>query len=357
MIPSYAYTYIKIGFLKKLIMDQDSLNRLEELDEIEKFVEFVTPFYPDFSIDEYTIEQIEGELYNSYINVVGQIIVYSPDTMRSLLKRYLLKFEIRNIKQAVIDTILGTPLKQKRKNININVEELLDKEEFMNELVEIHSLDEIQLFMRDTQYEKAIREGILYFRKNNEIFVLEAFLDKIYYDRMANLNVDLNRKEKKLIKPYLSLVVEIYNLNTIYRGIINEIEKELLKQFIVDHHLFLENDMIQTLLYKNSQSAFFAELKNFFNTEAEELKGLFDERKLEEKNFEDYVKRLYYSYYFNKFKQVQIDDIDLLTILRIIEVILKKKREIESYILPKVVKILHHKYYSLKDQISNEDFE
>lgn len=333
-------------------MDQDSINRLKKVDDITKLIEFIQPFYPDFSVNEHTIEKIEENLFNSYINIVGQIIVYSPDTMRLLLQKYLLKFEIRNIKQAIIDTILGTPLKQKRRNINFKVEELLDKEEFISELVEISSLDEVQLFMKDTQYNKAIREGILYFRKNNEIFVLEAFLDKIYYNNLANLDIDLNNKEKKLIKPYISLTVEIYNMITLYRGIINEIEKELLKQFIVDHYLFLNNDILQTLLNKTSKDGFLAELKNNVITEIEQLERLW---KIEEQNFEDYIESLYYSYYFNKFKFVEIDDIDLLTILRIIEVLLKKEREIRNCILPKVVKIIHEKYYALKDQVSNEE--
>lgn len=333
-------------------MDQDSIQHLKEIKDIDNFIEFITPFYPNFSVQEMTIEEIEGALFNSYINLVGQVIVYSPETMRSFLKKYLLKFEIRNIKQAIIDTILGTPLKEKRRNINQKVEELLDHKEFMNDLVEIRSLDEIQLFMKNTRYNKAIREGILYFRNNNELFVLEAFLDKLYYSSLLDLDLNLDRKEKELINPYINLIIEIYNLITIHRGITNNIEKELLKQFIVDHYLFLDGEILQTLLNKKSKEQFFSTLKPILTDDDSELKSLINIQEMKEKSFEDFIKNLYYSYYFNKFKRINIDDIERLTIFRIMRVILKKEREIRTYILPKVVKILHQNYYSLKEQLN-----
>jgi hypothetical protein len=56
---------------------------------------------------------------------------------------------------------------------------------------------------------------------------------------------------------------------------------------------------------------------------------------------------IYINYYFSKFK-TKIDDIDYSTIFKIIEVIIKKQKEIQHHILPNVVTIIHDKYQMLE---------
>ena len=40
-VPSYVYTYIKIGFLKQLIMDEKAIGKLKAFKEIEDFIEYM----------------------------------------------------------------------------------------------------------------------------------------------------------------------------------------------------------------------------------------------------------------------------------------------------------------------------
>ena len=210
IVPSYAYTYIKIAFLRKLIIDDLSLQNFNKAKNIDKVLESINLFYPDLKVKIKNIENIELALYHNYIKMVGKIMLYSPPNMRLFLKNYLLKFEIINIKQIIIGSILGLELKKKKQKVNFQVEEYLDNTEFIEEMLKITSLDEFQLFFKNTKYKIPIREGISYFKNYKEIFVLEAFLDKFYYENMISQLKNLNTKEKKIITDYVKCKTEIY---------------------------------------------------------------------------------------------------------------------------------------------------
>ncbi|MHA1236007.1 MAG: V-type ATPase subunit, partial [Promethearchaeota archaeon] len=212
IIPSYAYTFIKIDYLKNLIIDPETLRKFKTIYNIESFIETIRPYYPNLEIKEFTIENIEIALLDHYIRLVGKILNFSPQNMRIFLQSYLLKFEIQNLKQIVIGLILGIDYEEKRKNVNFLVETYLDNTEFIEEMLKLTNLDEIQLFLK-------IREGLLYYIKKKEIFVLEAFLDQLYYTRLRDQVKRLNKKEEIMISLLVKYKTEVYNLNVIYRGI------------------------------------------------------------------------------------------------------------------------------------------
>ena len=67
VVNSYAFTYIKITFLKQLIMDEFTLQKLKGITEIKQLIEFIRNYYPGLSFDTYTIEDIEVALNETYI--------------------------------------------------------------------------------------------------------------------------------------------------------------------------------------------------------------------------------------------------------------------------------------------------
>ena len=148
IVPAYSYTLIKIGFLKQLIMDEITLNKLKEIKDIKEFVEFIGYYYPEMTYSAYTIEEIERALFHTYFKIIGKIISYSPLSMRTFLKNFLLKYEIMNIKRIILGTILGMSTNEKSTLVNKLVETYLENTSFINDLLEISSLDEIQLFMK-----------------------------------------------------------------------------------------------------------------------------------------------------------------------------------------------------------------
>jgi len=147
-VPSYAYTLIKIGFLKQLIMDEVSFHKLDEITDINEFIEYLKVYYPGLSFDTYTIEDIERALFHTFIKLIGKILSYSPENMRNFLKNFLTKYEIMNIKHVILGTILGMNTQEKTQMVNWLVEKYLNNTDFMRELIEISSLDLKYLYLK-----------------------------------------------------------------------------------------------------------------------------------------------------------------------------------------------------------------
>ena len=297
-------------------------------------------------IKNYTIEEIEGALINNYILLVGKIMHFSPLNMRNFLKQYLMKFEIQNLKMIIISLVIGRTKEETRKDVNFLSEEYLDNSDLIEELLKATTLDEIQILLKRTPYNIAIREGFLYLKNNKEIFVLEAFLDQLYYKHLQLQTQNLNKKEKIMISLFVKYKTEIYNLNLIYRGIKNNIERSLLKQFLVHNYLFLDEGKLEFLLNLTTLNDFVSTIEIYFR-EAEEIKALFMILKISQKHLIGSIEDFYISYYFKKFK-IKIDDIAYFTISKILEVIIKKEKEIRFEILPQVIKIIHKKFKVLK---------
>jgi vacuolar-type H+-ATPase subunit C/Vma6 len=278
--------------------------------------------------------------------MIGKIMLYSPPNMRLFLRNYLLKFEIINIKNIIIGLILGLTLEEKKKKTNFLVEEYLENTEFIEDLLKISSLDEIQFFMKKTKYNIPVREGIFYFKNYREIFVLEAFLDQFYYENLLTQLKNLNTKEKKLITLFIKYKTEIYNINIIYRGLKNNIEKNLLSQFLLNSYLFLDKGKIEYLLSLEDVNVFITLIEEYL-TNVKEIKQYYKNIVINPNHLIHSIEKLYLNYYFKKSK-IQIDDIDSITIFRILEILIKKEEEIRFNIIPMVVKILHAKYKKLK---------
>ncbi|TFF97787.1 MAG: hypothetical protein EU547_03385 [Promethearchaeota archaeon] len=347
IVPSYAYTYIKIGFLKQLLIPSTELGSLEKINDIKELIKVIKPYFPDLDIKKFTIIEIEKQLYHIYIKLVGRIISFSPANLRKFLQDFLMKYEIMNIKQVILGIILGMTRKEKEGNINFLVQDYLDRRAFMEELVKLTTLEEVRLFLRDTKYYKAVREGLLAFKNRNEIFVLESFLDQLYYKILNKKRAALNKFEKKMIHLFTEILSEIYNIKMSYRGIINDIERKLLSQFLAESYLFLDKDKINILLNQTDLNEFF-NLLNRDLKDSEELHPIYSPISSEIEHPMWQIEKLYQNFFFKKFK-LKIDKIDFSALYRIFELVIKKEREIKHHILPNVIRILHKKFNKLEE--------
>lgn len=323
-------------------MDDRTLQEFKKLRNIKEIIDYIRPYYPDLNVAEFKIETIEKALYHIYIKLIGRILLFSPQNMRSFLKIFLSKYEITNIKHLIIGSIVGLSKEEKLNNINFIVEEYLDNTEFIKKLSQISNPSEIQLYMKGTNYNKAVREGLLYFKNNNEIFVLGSFLDRIYYENLMKQKRFSNKKERDIINTYIDWIIEIYNLKMIYRGIKNKIDKKLLAQFLVKNYLFFNAGKIQKLLNQANIEEFFNLLQEYLN-EMDQLKDIRKIVILNKEHFNWSLEGLYQQYYFKKLK-IEVGNIENITIFRIMELLIKKEKEISFDIIPHVINILHGKY-------------
>jgi vacuolar-type H+-ATPase subunit C/Vma6 len=325
---------------------------LRKFDDIKDFIEFISPYYPEIKISDYDIVEIEHALFHILIKLIGRVLYFSPENMKLFLKAYLLKYEIANIKQIILGSIIGISKSEKSERVNYLVEEFLERSEFVKDLIEIINLEEIQLYMKNTRYNKPIREGLLYFKNNNEIFVLEAFLDKLYYENLISTKPFYDRKEKAMISLFIDYSTEVYNLRILARAIINNFDKNLISQLLVKNYLFLNQKKINTLLEFTNIDEYITQIQTYLNSILE-LKDLYIPININKKHLRWSFEGIYQNYYFKKF-HLKIDDFEYYTIYRILELIIKKEKEIKFNIMPNVIRIIHEKYESLKN--GNENF-
>lgn len=344
-ILSYAYTYVKINLLQPLIIDDDSLQNLKDFTDIKQFIEYIRPFYPDIKIKDYSTIEIEQVLYHTFIKLIGRILYSSPENMKQFLKDYLVKFEITNIKQIILSLITGINLAERVKNVNNLVEEYLGHTGFINDLLKSYSLDEIQLHMKETKYYKAVRKGILYFKNTSEIFVLEAFLDQLYYENLIKGVKIYNKKEYIIINLFINSIVEIYNLRIILWGIKNNIDRRLLIQFLVKKYLFLDEQKHKSLLNLETPMDFFLTIEDHLRR-VKELKAFKIPIQVNKRYFMLSLEMMYQNYYFRKIK-IKFDDIEYSTIFRILEFIIRKEKEIKFTILPNISRLLDDRFFRL----------
>lgn len=342
---SYAYTYIKIGLLKPLIIDDLSLQKLKNFNEIKQFIEFIRPFYPCIKIKEYTMVEIEQALFYTFIKLIGRILYNSPENVRCFLRDYLLKFEITNIKHIILGLITGKNLSERLKRVNFLVEKYLENTEFIHDLLGKLSLDEIQLFMKDTKYNIPVREGLLYFKNTSKIFILEAFLDQLYYEDLIKGVKIYNKKECIIIRSFINIIVEIYNLRIMLWGIKNNIDRRLLIQFLVKKYMFLDEQKHKSLSNLETLQEFFLTIEDHLRR-VKELKTFKIPIQINKKYFMWSLEIMYQNYYFKKFK-IKFDDIEYSTIFSILEFIIKKEKEIRFNIIPNISRLIDDKFFRL----------
>ncbi len=337
IINEYSYIYIKLSGLRNFVIEDFLYEDFEKIKNIQELINFISPYFPNVNFISFTIEEIENQLFNSFFKIIAKIFLSSPRNIREFLRSYILKFEIDNIKQIILGIILQMSKEEIKQNINFVVEDYLEHREFIEKLVEITNLDEIQFLMRETHYNQIIREGIIYFKKTNEIFVLESFLDKFYFENLKIQKKKLKKAEERIIGAFIDFNIELYNINLLYRGNKNKINKDLLEQFIVPHKFFFNEGHLNHLLNIEDPNQFLKYVNNQLSKN-QDLKKDFQEISPNNSNPIVTIKNLYRNHFFNKFKH--LIDIKDSSIYQILKLLIKKEMEIEK-IIKKTVQILH----------------
>ncbi|MEJ2294400.1 MAG: V-type ATPase subunit [Candidatus Lokiarchaeota archaeon] len=256
IVPEYSYLYVKLAILKQIVLSKSEISKIQNITSIDELIGFIKPYYPDTSFKVHSVSEIEKSLYYSFFKLIGRILVNSSEELRQFLKYFLMKYEIYNIKNIILGTILNKTKKEKIDGTNFLIEELLDNENFIQELINKRSLNEIQLYMKKTNYYQVIKEGLDFYRRNQEIFVLAVYLDKLYYENLSRIKSRFSNIDFAIIETYIKYVVEIYNLKIIYRGIKNDLEKNLLSQLLVNSFLFLNSSKLNLLLNQDTTEGF-----------------------------------------------------------------------------------------------------
>lgn len=254
IVDHYAYVYVKITFLKMLNITDEKYKELEMINDVNSLIMELDKYFPGISrIQEINLINLERELFKIYFKFIEKILVNSPKNMQDFLLSLLYRFEIWNVKTYLLGMIAGIDKNQIKKEIIDDPERILLRTKFIDKLLNVNDIKEaIEILEKNFIYGKAIKRGWHYFKESNEVFMLEALLDKLFCEILIEKLENYKGIEKKLFTQYINFICERYNLNLTFRGIKTKIPPELISQLIVSRSIFFnENSLLRLISSKN----------------------------------------------------------------------------------------------------------
>ncbi|MHA1871351.1 MAG: V-type ATPase subunit [Promethearchaeota archaeon] len=277
-VESYAYTIIKVSGLVKIMITPEEFHRLSNIKEIKPLLIELERYYPTISkIKEPTLENIERKLFSIYFKFLEKIMISSPPIeMQDFITKLLYRFEIWNIKTLISGFIAGLDKSLIEEEILKEPERIIQHEDFLNDLLSANSLNELIQVLKKSIYGKAVERGYYYFQQTKEIFLLEALLDKRYYELLLRTGVSFSGKgEGNLFDVYINNMIDKYNLILIFRSLKTNVPKDLVKQLVIDRSFLVPRDVLIKLINAKTLKEFKEIILEFCDKKLE-LRGLRD---------------------------------------------------------------------------------
>ncbi len=255
VLDDYGYVYVQLAAIKSLIMTEEELKKINSLNDLETLQHYITRFYPNFALQTFTLDEFERTLWNTFYDILGRILIASPQAIQSLLKSLLVRHEIWNIKEAVYAVIANIPFEERSTRVYTKPSFILGHEDFLSELLHIEKVKDISIISKGTPYETLLTEGLAQYEKSGEIFYLANGLDQFYYINLHNKLESLPRPEKAFIESFIRNQIDAYNVNLIFRALYNQVSLEYIRRYLVfEGDVFQEGEITALLECKSVEN-------------------------------------------------------------------------------------------------------
>ncbi|TFG20020.1 MAG: hypothetical protein EU530_04565 [Promethearchaeota archaeon] len=347
VVDSYSYTLIKIASLKSLIIPQGEFLKLQRVSDLKKLVSGLEPYYPGLSTafqdDEPNIIEVEKELYMVFYSIYEKILGASPLQLQNFLRSLLYRYEIWNLKTLLAGTLANMDRSTIEKEIVMKPEKLLQRQNFMKNLLKQNDIDHILRLLKKSRYAQIVQRGYYYFTQTKEIFLLEALLDKNFVETLHETLSDYKGKEKRIFSNAVDIIIQKYNLMLIYRSLRNNIPKELLRQLTMPYGSIFTPEIILQFSAAENVSDFIKQLKVFIQNH-DSFKKIDVLKKGSDSDLITHFLSILNKSISHKLTESNIADIDSSTIKRVLSFIFNKENEIY-----RVLGLFVKAKYNLKD--------
>ena len=337
-LEEYAYIYVKLSSLRPLLMTPDELGaKLRSYKDLKSLKSYIQQFYPTFAPLEETVLEYEWALWDAYFRIIEKMIVMAPMAIQILVKTFLVKYEIWNLKIAIYAVLQKTGYETRYGLVYDRPSIILDRYEFLDELLKSKNLLEIEKAVMNTPYQRIVKEGLEKYEETGEIFFLEQELDKFYFTNLMSRSASFPPEEKKFLDSFISQQIDYYTLNIIYRALYNKIPREIVEPYLLYNGLVFNKQEFLELSRSNSMKAFFTTMANILNHK----KGYdFILEKLASRDPREWGKlsKQLLRTFITRFQHKIIGDIPLRSITLIFQMLLAKQLEVQE-IYARVVQI------------------
>ncbi|MCF2141536.1 MAG: V-type ATPase subunit [Candidatus Lokiarchaeota archaeon] len=331
MVDDYGYIFIKLVVLKSLLMSAQDRKKLESFRDLESLGSYIKRFFPRFNPEGLSISEFERNLWKTYMDIEEKILVSSPDSIKSFLKTLLVRYEIWNIKIAIHGVIEGLDIDQKIEHIFKKPSVILERENFIKELLKAKNFAEIRSAIKNTPYKKIIERGLEHIEKNGEIFYLEQELDKYYFENMIEQSGYFPAEEQEFIEHFIRSQVDFYNFNLIYRAFFNKISLDEISPFLLNNGYIFNQKKLQILQSSSNFDEFIKHLQNLLKKH-KELYIFAQSLKNPNPKMWQHLSTVFLEMFLTRFQHTIMADISLKSISLMFQIILYKQIEIQEII-------------------------
>lgn len=258
----------KVSVLRSRLLSDEDYKALMELQGVKEVYNYLNDktVYHDvlFMLIGQKIHRGDVEIALHKYNVLAleKIFPMLEDPYKTFIKRYMLKYEIEDLK-LIIEKVTG---KTNAVNISGNLisSPVVTKIDFQD-LLNQDTLKKVFDKIKDTKYHRLLEPYMENVQDEKFNFYIEMVLDRYYYSQLLKASKKLSEKDSKDAIDLIRQNIDLFNLEWVYRATkYYDMSKEEILNFVLDNGLKLNYDKLKDLIYSTELSKF----KDYFaNTE------------------------------------------------------------------------------------------
>lgn len=248
----YPYTYVRTNVMRSKLLKKEEYHKLMKM-KLNEIIKYLEESEYKKEIDELTAysesDFIELALNNNLVKSFLKLKRISPDELNVLIKAYLMRNDIWNIKTILRAKYAGQEEQVKRMLVPVGA---LDKEFLMNMLKK----ETIEDVLRNIPFFhfKKIKPAFEKFKEKNLLVDIENALDKYYYEYLM-VFTEMLPKEGKLFKEFLEAEIEVINILMIIRLKREGVNNEDIKNYLIlTEDKVKDNKFLRLLNIENIES-------------------------------------------------------------------------------------------------------
>ncbi|MDD1771941.1 MAG: ATP synthase A1 subunit C [Methanomassiliicoccales archaeon] len=214
---NYSYVSARVKAKKSLLISKDNYPKLllMDLNEIGRFL----------GETQYKVEMTELATKYDGVNLIElgtsknlarvftDILDYSKGDLREMLERYLMRWDVSNIKTVLRGKYYGASAEEIKEDI---VAAGKFSDEYFNTLISLEGVDEILKELKNKEGLVIPEEIIAEYNESKTLAPIEDYLDKKYYEDVLEC-VKCRSKAEGLFKQFLRKEVDVTNLMTLMK--------------------------------------------------------------------------------------------------------------------------------------------
>ncbi|MCG7840694.1 MAG: ATP synthase A1 subunit C [Methanomassiliicoccales archaeon] len=260
---NYAYVSARVKAKKTLLISKDNYPKLllMDLNEIGRFL----------GETQYKVEMTELAAKYDGVNLIElgtsknlarvftDILNYSTGDLYEMLERYLMRWDIWNVKTVLRGKYYGASTEEIQEDI---VAAGKYDEEFINVLISLEGVEEVLKDLKSKEGLTIPDDIIAEYHESKTLAPLEDYLDKLYYAEVLAC-VKCRDKAEGLFKAFLRKEVDVTNLMTLMKLKKEGISPERPENYFIDGGEELEVKTLIGLSKAESIDQLVSELTNY----------------------------------------------------------------------------------------------